>query len=193
MSTTQQTEATPREVWLRPNRRALGSFALAAAFMLAGSIFVLLTSPGRTVFVSLSLAIILLVCLLVIFLSSLWRPRLAYHCGQLLVYLRPGRPISIPIDIVECFFLGQADSLLGRSPFGSSAATQQTSTIVVRLAESAREWKHVEVQPALGQWCDGYIVIRGTWCEPLSGELVGQLNHRLVAAHRAKKVSGTFS
>ena len=159
--------------------------------MLAGSIFVLLMSPGSTVLVAISLAVVLLLCLLFVFLSSLWRPRLAYHSGQLLVYLRPGRPIQVPIDIVECFFLGQGDSFLGRSPFDSNSTSKQTSTVVVRLAEAAREWKQIEVQPALGHWCDGYIVIRGTWCEPLNGELVRQLNERLIKAHRLRRVPAT--
>jgi hypothetical protein len=52
------------------------------------------------------------------------------------------------------------------------------------LAESADQWKQVPVQSSLGQWCDGYIIIRGTWCEPLSGELVNQLNERLVRVQR---------
>jgi hypothetical protein len=35
------------------------------------------------------------------------------------------------------------------------------------------------VKPALGAWCDSYVTIRGTWCEPLNGELIRRLNRRL--------------
>ena len=35
---------------------------------------------------------------------------------------------------------------------------------------------------------DGYITLRGLWCEPLSHERVNTLNHRLAAAHRAVRL-----
>ena len=40
---------------------------------------------------------------------------------------------------------------------GASGEELETSTIVVRLAEAAAEWRFREVKPALGAWCDGYI------------------------------------
>ena len=39
--------------------------------------------------------------------------------------------------------------------------------------------------PRLGSWEHGYIVVRGTWCEPINREVIKGLNKRLVAAHRA--------
>jgi len=110
--------------------------------------------------------------------------RLAYEAGYLLVNLgATGGPIRVPIDVVECFFLGQGPTLLPR-PFLTHDAIDETSTIIVRLAESASEWKHLDVKAALGLWCDGYITIRGTWCEPITVDLVRRLNHHLVDAHR---------
>lgn len=107
-------------------------------------------------------------------------PRIAYVDGHLLVYLRSLDPIRLPIHLVECFFLGHASSQLhGRRKDGL-----ETSTVVVRLAEDAVEWHRRDTTPALGHWCDGYITIRGTWCEPLSVERVEQLNRKLVEAQR---------
>jgi hypothetical protein len=115
-----------------------------------------------------------------------FRPRLAYGSRQLLAYLRPGPPIQIPIEIVECFFLGQGPSLLS-NPLSADDDSEEASTIVVRLAEAADDWKHREVKSSLGLWCDGYITIRGTWCEPIDGKLLERLNRLLVEAHRETK------
>ena len=50
--------------------------------------------------------------------------------------------------------------------------------------DAAHEWRRSETKPSLGHWCDGYITIRGTWCEPLSIELVNRLNTRLFEVTR---------
>jgi len=115
-----------------------------------------------------------------------FQPRLSYANEQLHVRLRPGSPIQVPVDVVECFFLGQGPTLLPR-PFGGRDKVEETSTIVVRLAESAEPWKHFDVTPALGLWCDGYITIRGTWCEPITNDLLKRLNENLIAAHRQQR------
>jgi hypothetical protein len=131
---------------------------------------------------------------LLLLVSLLWlvrqlrqglRPRLAYSSGKLLVFLQDGEPIAVPIDIVECFFLGQGASLLPRALEGPRGEAGEAATIVVRLAEAAVEWSHRDVLPALGHWCEGYITIRGTWCEPINQELVAGLNQKLIAAHRS--------
>ena len=116
-------------------------------------------------------------------LTALWRsPRLAYQDEPLLVYLQNLEPIRVPIEIVECFFLGQAPSLVGRDREKS-----ENKTVVVRLAEAASQWRHRDVWVRWGHWCDGYITIRGAWCEPISSEVMERLNTRLLEAHRAQK------
>jgi hypothetical protein len=35
------------------------------------------------------------------------------------------------------------------------------------------------VKPAFGNWSEGYVTVRGTWCEPLDSEVVRRLNRRL--------------
>jgi hypothetical protein len=177
------------EVWLRNNRRAL----------LVGMIL-----PGLWLAIALAAAVIalatrqswMLVALAaVLALPPLWMlaglayaltiPRLAYDAGELLVYLELSQPVRLPIDVVEVFFLGQGPSELpklgGREP--------ETQNVVVRLAESAPEWKHRDVRPAIGQWCEGYITLRGSWCEPITRDVMQQLNHRLAEIQRERKAA----
>jgi hypothetical protein len=100
-----------------------------------------------------------------------------------LVWLRSGPPIRVPVGAVECFWLGHAASLLP----GKRNQRTETQTIVIRIADKAVEWRQQDVKRQLGSWCDGYVTIRGTWCEPLNIEVVNRLNRRLAevaaAAH----------
>ena len=118
--------------------------------------------------------------------NLLWmsaQPRLAQEANELLVYFEPNDPVRVPLDIVECFFLGQGPSELPKI----AGVEPETSNVIVRLAERAKDWHHRDVKPALGHWCEGYITLRGAWCEPISGEALKQLNHRLAEAHRQQK------
>jgi hypothetical protein len=166
-----------RETWLRPNRRVLAlSLALPAIVLVLGA--ALLVAPrGAVATVVGGLLVLAGLAGLAAIAHASRQPRLAYERGEMCLYLRAGQPIRVPIRDVECFFLGQAPSLLP----GNSTA--KTSAIVVRLAESATQWKHVPVSPRLGQWRDGYVTIRGTWTEPIHAELLRQLNDRLRKAH----------
>jgi hypothetical protein len=113
--------------------------------------------------------------LLVGLLRQFARPRIAYRDGQVLFHLRAGPPVAVPREIVEAFFLGQGPAYLPRM----HAPDAETVNLVARLSQKAPEWMHVAVKPALGHWCDGYVTIRGTWCEPLTGEVIRRLNARL--------------
>ncbi len=173
-----------REVWLRPNRRVFSVGIIILALSLAGSIFLIATSRHLAVTI-VGWTMGALTLLLVLFaIRTMMRPRLAYDDGFLLVYLGSAQPHRVPIELVECFFLGQGPSLLPAPTVAGKSDSPESATIVVRLAESAEDWKHVEVRPSLGQWCDGYITIRGPWCEPINDDRLKQLNHRLVATHR---------
>jgi hypothetical protein len=177
------------EVWLRNNRRAyyvmmiLPAGVLAA--LLAGLAFSL--ASGRHWIVSAAFVVAALgaIWLLLGLYHASLLPRIAFESGELLVYLRPGPPTRIPIDIVEVFFLGQGASelpkLAGREP--------ETQNIVVRLAESATDWKHRDMPPAIGQWCESYITLRGSWCEPIKPELMQQMNQRLIEVHRERRAA----
>lgn len=175
--------------WINTNRRAL-TLGMAVPLLL-GSITwsALLWSVLAERHWSFQLVLVLVAAaplwMLGELLYALTRPRLAYEEGELLVYLEPVRPTRIPIDIVEVFFLGQGPGVLpplrGREP--------ETQNVIIRLAESAKDWKHRDVRPSLGQWCEGYITLRGSWCEPITPGLMRQLNQRLADVHRQRKAA----
>lgn len=176
-----------REVWLRPNRRILVTSALTPLVCLAVCVVIAVGFipwldglPPRLI---AGILAVLAIVALGIFAWLLGQPRLAYSDGRLLVYLGGPRPIAVPIEIVEAFLLGQGPSWLA----GKKHRRTETTTLVIRLADRAVDWSHRSVHPILGSWCDGYITIRGTWCEPLSVELVNRLNQRLHEVTRARK------
>ncbi len=103
-------------------------------------------------------------------------PRIGYRRGYLLLYVGKFLPARVPIEAVECFFLGQG-------PLDAEDSAE-VANVVIRLAESARQWHHIRARRSLAQSCDGYITVRGMWCEPLSVELVNRMNQRLTAAKR---------
>ncbi len=166
------------EIWLRPNRRAL-AFSLVVPLFPA-VIGVGLVLAKRTAFVSwtqwLGAAMILLgaggVSLI---LWQLRRPRIAYRDGQILFNLRSGPPIAVPVEIVEAFFLGQGPSHLP----SELAGNEKTVNLVARLSQRETDWAARDIKPAFGEWKEGYVTIRGTWCEPLNHEVIRRLNRRL--------------
>lgn len=174
-----------REVWLCPNRRALLFGLIPPACLLGFGLLLVLAVPStQAPFRWLGWGMIGISGLMSAVLVFLLRqPRLARENDQLLVFLGSSGPTRVPLDLVECFFLGQGPSLIPRL----GAKQPETSTVVVRLAEAAAEWKHRDVKPALGHWCDGYITIRGTWCEPLNAAVVKRLNERLLQYQRERK------
>ncbi|MCH2129011.1 MAG: hypothetical protein MK179_07685 [Pirellulaceae bacterium] len=170
------------ECWLRNNHRVmLLGMILPANLTILGMVAAAgVFSPIAAVRVTGIGLAIAAGCVWTVFLWNIRLPRLAYEDGHLLVYLRNIRPIAVPIQYVECFFLGQTTTLV-QDRSGNEIDAQ---TVVVRLAESATQWERCEVKPSLGSWCDGYITIRGMWCEPLTIQRVNQLNRRLAEIHR---------
>lgn len=173
-----------RECWLRPNARGLWFSAILPALICVVGLLVATGWPGggtMGVLRWIGWGLAGVGGLAVAALAYLARlPRLGYEDGHLVVYLRWLKPVTLPVELAECFFLGQARSML-TTP---TRRELETTTLVIRLSESADPWHNVPVKPALGHWCDGYITIRGTWCEPLSLELVKRLNRRLADVHR---------
>jgi hypothetical protein len=175
----------PVEVWLRTNARAVGfGTVLPTAVALLGLLLLVGLpdhAPGAWMRVAGIVMLLAGGATVAALLLQLRKPRLAYCDRHLLVGLRSGAPIRVPIEFVECFWLGQAPSLLP----GKRHAHSETAAVVIRIAESAEAWHHQEVKPQLGKWCEGYVTIRGTWCEPLSIPLVNRLNQRLAEVSRA--------
>jgi len=173
------------KTWLRSNRRAIAAGFVVPAILMACAVglAVLPWNWWRLI------AVVPMVIAAVIS-WSLWRmigqPRLAYDNGYLLVYMSGTFvPERVPIEVVECFFIGEAPSLLPK-PTETSKPTR-AQAIIIRLAESARDWHERSVRQELGQWCGGYITVRGTWSEPIHPDLVQKLNAQLVEIHRSLK------
>jgi hypothetical protein len=174
-------------MWLKSNRRVLLAAAIAPALLVVLGMLIVfgiavVAPPAARV-----LAGVLVVLGAVLLVMLAWharQPRLAYDGSNLLVYLCSGGPIAVPIEVVECFFLGSGVQRLA----GGGGREVQVAHIAVRLAERALEWADREVKPSLGKWCGGYITIYGAWCEPLNRDLVNRLNSRLSAAHAAQAV-----
>jgi hypothetical protein len=103
-------------------------------------------------------------------------PRLASQHGDLLVFLRAGRPIRLPLEFVECFFLSSGS---GQVP--APGGDLPVRNLVLRVAERAVDYQNCKVKSALGSWADGYITFHGAWCEPLNLEVVKTLNGKLSA------------
>ncbi len=170
------------EVWLRSNatalRAALIPLALAAlagglTAALAGPLWVRMAGGGAAVAATLAAGV---------WAWLMGRPRLSFDGRHVLVNLRPGRPIRLPLEVVECCFLGQRPAQLSGPGYEGS----KMAAVVLRLAESASEWSSMRVEPSLGQWEDSYITLYGTWCEPLNLDRVNQINQCLQRAHEAR-------
>jgi hypothetical protein len=181
-------KGTMRETWLHTNVRAIAvALLLPVAGLCVG--LALLLGPATT---GLRVAGGVLLAgglyLTAVLAGWLLTPRLAYRDGWLLVYLWGWRPERVPIDVVEAFFLGQGPSEVPL--MGHREVAPQSRNIVVRLAEAAREYHARPARRALGRWGEGYITIRGAWCEPIGPEILRRLNERLVATHRARRARG---
>jgi hypothetical protein len=70
-------------------------------------------------------------------------------------------------------------------------ADAEAVNLVARLSQKAPEWMQAPVKQALGEWREGYVTIRGTWCEPLTIEVIRRLNARLRELHTAPASSSS--
>jgi hypothetical protein len=176
-------------VWVRSNRRALvwGMIvpATLALIGLAVAAWMLAAANGQPNYWLLIPAVLVGVGVLglLALVREMLRPRLSYADGHLRVHLGNGPPEKVPIEFVECFFRGQGSSMVK----DHSGHEPEVATVIVRIAERAADYKHRDVKAALGHWCEGYITLRGTWCEPIDNDGLLALNRRLVAAQREQK------
>ncbi len=173
------------QIWLQSNRRILLLGMILPAVLLAVGLIVVWAKPLEAVNWLQVIGWILLVAglLLFVILAIQFRlPRLAYANDSLLVFLQATRPLQVPVEIVECFFLGTGG---GQIP-GKAAEDLPVRNLVIRLAEKAVDYHQREVKPALGLWQDGYITIYGAWCEPLDVEMVMRLNSLLAEVKQSE-------
>jgi hypothetical protein len=116
-------------------------------------------------------------------IRSATRPRISLAgdavSGDTLVVARgPLRVARLRLTDVEAFFLGEGAVVL---PLLGEQSVRCTN-LVIRIAERAEGMQQGDVASWVGEWADGYFVIRGTWSEPLDTVLVIRLNERLANA-----------
>jgi len=173
------------EVWLRSNRRVLLLALVPASLLLGAGVLMLVRLDGLVVrsfgWALCAAGLVSMVGLL----RQLRQPRVAYRTGEVLFYLRAGGPICVPLPVVEAFFLGQGSAHLS----GVVQQATKTTNLVARLSQRAPQWAQVEVKEALGKWCESYVTMRGTWCEPLNGEVIRRINRRLAEVTREYNAS----
>jgi hypothetical protein len=168
------------EVWLRANPRpaAVLCAAMAAVAMIAAALLIAAHPPAWGV------AVVAAACLagLGVAAAFFWaasRPRLACRGDVLEVRLTPMGMQQVPLEVVECVFPGS-------QPLGGhdGTADRRVSTVVLRLAERAVEWRSRPVLSAWGSWEEGNVVFDGRWCEPLSQAVARDISARLLEARR---------
>ena len=113
------------------------------------------------------------------------RPRLVLDRESLRVHLAPGRIDRVPLDVVECFFLGSR--LEPPAPGDDTTGGERVRTLVMRIAERARDHAARPTLSLWGAWSEGSVTFDGRWCEPLSVDLVRRLNRELAAAKRSAR------
>jgi len=163
------------EVWLHSNRRVLLLALVPASLLGVVAAAALNLDFGLLVTILAWGALAVSLLLTVGLLFQVFLPRITYRQGHVLFHLKSGSPIAVPSDVVEAFFLGQGPANLPVHITGHG----ETVNLVARLSQQSPEWQQQDTKPALGRWCDGYVTIRGTWCEPLTGEALRRLNRRL--------------
>ncbi|QDS99778.1 hypothetical protein [Adhaeretor mobilis] len=163
------------ETWLQPNRRVLTLAMVPAGLLAVIGALLWLTFSATLLKILAGCLVVLGLIMLFGLASQLRRPRISYDSGQVRFHLRARQPVAVPVEHVEAFFLGQGPASL---PVGAGKSTE-TVNLVARLSQKAPEWAEVEVKQALGNWKEGYATVRGTWCEPLTPDLLRFLNRRL--------------
>ena len=104
-------------------------------------------------------------------IHQILQPRIAYRDHQVLFFLKAGAPLSVPVEVVEGFFLGQGPAQLA----GGSDSQTKTVNLIARLSQRDPQWHGRDVKRSLGAWAEGYITIRGIWCEPLTSATIRRM------------------
>ncbi|MFM8986098.1 MAG: hypothetical protein ACKONH_08595 [Planctomycetia bacterium] len=172
--------AEPVEVWLRSNPRpAVVGLAVCALAAVAAVAVARASGAPPWVAWTLGAAGAVVVGLTGGLLAAAAAPRLERRGGAVRIRLAPRSAHDVPLEIVECVFPGSQALADARAD-----ASRRVGTVVIRLAERAREWQSRPAFAPWGSWADGHVVIDGRWCEPLSMEVTKRLAERLLAAKR---------
>jgi hypothetical protein len=181
-----------QEIWLRSNRRpalvAMGATGLVFAASVISLLWMAPWKSGNGFWgpISAGLAGALAGLAMILAWRKALRPRMWRMGDRLQMNFGKSRPLDVPLEVVEAFFLGRGPAQVpGR--FGDRLVSVN---LVARVSERATQWRQRDVDPRIGTWCDGYITFRGTYCEPLHLQTVHRLNSLLTRAKRESQSDG---
>src|SRR4051812_48078786 len=122
-----------REIWLRPNRRAILFGCIPPLVLAAVGAWLVFGIGESASHFWRWLGFFLLVAGLAMIstmLSQLRHPRIAFRDGMVLFYVRIGPPIAVPVEIVESFFFGQ-----GPAHLPAVSKQPQSVNLIARLSQ----------------------------------------------------------
>ncbi len=188
---------TRNDDWLRANLRLAGLLAAVASFLFLSSLAVygiaVWTSGGISVLPFLCSAVLgILACIIGYLAFTAKQGRVLLEDSDLLVRLGPASIERLPLDAVECFFLGSQPLDRSGEPVASDEAAFRVGTLVVRVAERYGHLASGRRGP-WARWEDGYLVVDGRWSEPLVVETLRRINGRLAVAKRQPVVDPCVS
>ena len=183
--------------WLRSNLRLAGLLAVIASFLFLSSLAIcgvaLWFSGGLSgVAFLFSAGLGILSCIIGYLAFTAKQGRIFLKDSELIVRIGPASVERLPLDAVECFFLGSQPLDHSGNPVASDEAAFRVGTLVVRVAE---RYGHL-ASGRRGPWAcweDGYLVVDGRWSEPLVVETLRRINGRLAVAKRQPVVDPCMS
>jgi hypothetical protein len=183
--------------WLRSNLRLAGLLAVIASFLFLSSLAIcgvaLWFSGGLSgVAFLFSAGLGILSCIIGYLAFTAKQGRIFLKDSELIVRIGPASVERLPLDAVECFFLGSQPLDHSGDPVASDEAAFRVGTLVVRVAE---RYGHL-ASGRRGPWAcweDGYLVVDGRWSEPLVVETLRRINGRLAVAKRQPVVDPCMS
>lgn len=180
------------EVWLRGNVRpvlaAAGGVAVIAVALVA--LFAALPVPAVAWLVAGAMIGLVMISLVTLGYAAA-QPRLVWRGDRLMVRVSPAAVATVPLEVVECFFAGSNPLDASGAPTCGEHAAFRVGTLVVRIAERAHDYRSGKTFRPWVVWEDGYLVIDGRWCEPLSPAKARDLGGRLAAAKRVESARGS--
>jgi len=183
--------------WLRANLRLAGLLAVIASFLFLSviamcGIAIWFSGGLSAVAVLCSAGLGILSCIIGYVAFTAKQGRIFSKDSSLLVRIGPVSVEKLPLDAVECFFLGSQPLDRSGEPVASDEAAFRVGTLVVRVAERYGHLASGRRGP-WARWKDGYLVVDGRWSEPLVVETLRRINGRLAVAKRQPVVDPCMS
>ena len=181
-------QETRNHDWLKANLRLAWLLAIIASFLLLASLSVYGIAgrfagsvPVVVILLSAVLGILSFIIGYVAFTAM--QSRVFLKDSHVVVRVSPASVEKLPLDAVECFFLGSQPLDHSGNPVAADQAAFRVGTLVVRVAERYGHLAGGRRSP-WARWEDGYLVVDGRWSEPLVVETLRRINGRLAVAKR---------